>query len=789
MTMRRRTGILLAAVMAIAGLVWLGLRLSSRSDEARIEGPPAAGSAVEREERARRRDPSAPPTPAEAESTAIDESDLPPSEAKAPGVFLVRVEHHDGTPAGEVEVRLLSTGTGETIVRTDAEGEAKLHPSARPVILLARAPGLRPIAHRSWDDGGTTIVLPRSETVRGRLLVEGKAPGRPITFELAPALETLDEVARDIATGISSVALQMRIEADAEGSFRIEGLALPWRGRVVMPRGLWLMSVDGATESSELRLAVRHLDEPVRLDCFAQPTVSGRCRIGDRFAAGLSVGLRRAGERRTIALDRSSPEGSFTLCLAEWTPDVDLELEVADADGKLLLTHRFRMREANTDLGEIEVPGQFGGSIRVMDESGSPIAGAIAEVSGQMGGPTDASGEIRLAQLVPRGATAAVSAPGRTTVLLPAPGADEVASVTLAAARTLRVVLTENGRPAAGREVRVWERRSDPNRAAGLSSEAHRLVQGLLHVRRTPEGESFRIAVTDREGVAVVGDVAPGNDAWVDVRGHGHLTLFQARVPDGGGPTVEVAGELVAVTRLSLRVVAEDGRPLSGARVHVSLAPARNGAPVGTDADGRAAVDLPAGSTVWLDALAPGHSRLSCEPRALDGEEWTLTLRAAPRIEVTIAEHDGRPSDANLTVSGQALPLVATRARRDGPGRFRIVDAPDGPFTVLAIAGLRTYERRIDPALDGERVVITLPERHELRVDLKGDLTGMQWPSIFVLRDGRVLGSLRPENPATSIEAGTYEVYLAEASRWDQPIEGTRREIRVDGATRVTLEF
>jgi hypothetical protein len=246
-----------------------------------------------------------------------------------------------------------------------------------------------------------------------------------------------------------------------------------------------------------------------------------------------------------------------------------------------------------------------------------------------------------------------------------------------------------DGRPAAGASVLLRPTRGDPVARARPDAHAARLL--ALNAR------------------AFVGlDVATGEDGSWEVRGvpdgeyrvrveaRGLPRWLPSPVRVAGGASVDAGTfALDRGLRVDGRVVAEDGRPLAGARVTLSeeappeAADLSSSRTVTTRGDGR--FDLPdlLPGAYRLHALREGHEPVTTSFDLEASRSFELALPGGAALEVRVLE-SGAPyaGVATVTLERTDRPVATdvSRTLRAADGRLVLEGAPTGTWTVTVEA-------------------------------------------------------------------------------------------------------
>jgi protocatechuate 3,4-dioxygenase beta subunit len=485
-----------------------------------------------------------------------------------------------------------------------------------------------------------------------------------------------------------------RIEGLTPGTYRVRASAA---GHAASTKGNVLLAPDAAPAPVRLVLGPGHRLEGAVTDEKGRP-VAGAVVIA-AFGNSWEVGFDRAAttttEKGAYSFDGLST-GRVTLYL--------------DRKGKPLL-----------QVGGVGVPDAARFDIRLRpgatvrgtatDEEGKPVAGADVRMAMQqswspMGAVTDKEGKFELTD-VPAGAISYFRIDAKGFMPYPdpsAPASGQGESLREDSTMVRDVVL----RRGLAAELRV------------VAADTNAPIEGCeatLHVARQWGGMSQPWkATTDKEGVAKLGGLVPGNYIVV-LRAPGYvqegmppwihnLTQSPDAMPAawrlnvvGDGAVAKGEYSLTKGATVSGRVWDQNKQPVAGARVTVSGA--RNEFPVFSDVEGRFKVDAVAPSSrCTASAVGVDETRGASDPFVvLAGrpvENIDVKLAASGRVTGTVRTPDGKPLVGAMVrfVGGRLDENNAWNFQQQfqsvdrwpvGPdGRFEISAAPEGNVTVRA---------------------------------------------------------------------------------------------------------
>lgn len=336
----------------------------------------------------------------------------------------------------------------------------------------------------------------------------------------------------------------------------------------------------------------------------------------------------------------------------------------------------------------------------------------------------------------------------------------------------------------------------------GLAALALVVLGVVAWLRSTPVADPDRGADGIRPDSAAIG--AAGDDGGPGPSAGGARSTVSADpepVPGAETHAPEVAQpEPADRSHVHGRVVDERGGPVSGAEVEALPSPAASSvasssrATAKTDADGRFGIAVPDRTALLVRAGAPGFTTAWKSP-VYGGERVDLVLRPAARLEVFVAEPDGKPA------SGAQVGVAALDAARrtawsderttgvDGIARFEAV--PRASLSVWAtLAPHARAMRLVDTANVGEA-------RVELALGRGLRITGRTLSAAGATPLAGVRVGCNALGFATTDGTGSYELggIPASASSWGigavlAGFAPTYRYVRVDAATGdVVLDF
>jgi len=568
-------------------------------------------------------------------------------------------------PRGAASLPLLERALGEG--RSDEEGAFRLGVGARdplaPLELRVVAEGFAATRSAAWAGVEARVELARTGAVAGRVVDDAGAPVAGASVE-----------ARAAGVGAAGDAEPFRARADAEGRYRLEGLAEgPWRiglgaaGHVGQSE---LVRVDaGALRRSDVALArgaiVRgrvtdgRTGEPIAGARVSFPLVEIEALAdaeGRYVAAGLPAAGHAAGQALSASL--SAPGyGAFQFPVAGLTP------EGREQDFFLLPGRRVRGRVV--DAGGAPVPGAH------VVAGSSYVDGAGILQEDWPAAVTDPAGRFELADLRAEARhTLVVVAERHATAVLDLPieelalGVLELGDVELERpGRIAGRVVDGAGRGVGGATVRLS---GEPDRRDDLGPARE---TGAGYLRRSGIGAGGVLAPADPQGRFAF-ERFPAGRYEVEARaGAGRWQRATLRLESGG-----------SVEGVELRV--ERGLPVAGVVADADGHPVWARVDVSTPAEGGYASSL----TAFTDAagrfeaagLPPGDCEVRAEPLHAGGDASPCRRRHARSGAVTVA---AGTLDASLVVP-HAAPITGSVVGPSGEPRpgSQVLLFPSGEF-------------------------------------------------------------------------------------------------------------
>lgn len=538
--------------------------------------------------------------------------------AAAPRLQLT-LQFADGRPAAFSPVELHIAGAPLAVGVTDAQGRVSLPGSGAGGRLRIGGVGIEPVDRVLHEASGEQVAtLPAGRLFRGRVLVQGLVPSRPLPIsvrrtsemERAAAAEDLGNALALDVPGMGGSRIDNARYTHDDGSFAFvlpETLTQVW----VRVGGHW---VSGGAETWRNGAACFDaLDAQAVVRLWRKPSVFGRV-VGTGDAPGFVEVLRSPrdaalqAERLGVQTDEY---GLFELPL-EWF-DVGRQSLLAYAAGRTRrVVARFEVGNTSFDvnIGSIRPAALQRRSCTVVDADGEPVAGASIAAPGTAlldSAPTSPQGRARL-EWPSDELQLTVRAPGYRSAQLAVGAAQTSVGVVLERTASLDVSVT----------------RSDGGTLAGFHV--------LLEAAREPQAESLARPILDdtvlrRSLGSLCGPTAVRLDGIVprapvklSVLDPAGRTCFRAEsIELQPGEWRPIEATITDVfRRQEFLVLDEAGKPLEEASVIVTSGSSAGTAAYASNSALRIESLHPGPYDVRVDA--PGYQRASFRDVWLDGQ-------------------------------------------------------------------------------------------------------------------------------------------------------------------------
>lgn len=585
---------------------------------------------------------------------------------------------------------------------TGEDGTIKLQPRGPEDRVVVVAAGNPPTAVPLPEDDSFTVELPRGLRLFGFLMVDGQRPVGPVEFELrgfvdasadwTPALRAARARLGRVRDGV----VPMRTSSD--GEFRFHGL--PGAG----PYTLHFPAhhAHGATEADR-RNVLAHAPHPgLRIDLISLPGITGT-PVGETGSVEVEAEVTRD-DGTSYTLKQTTACGDRFRFVLRDDATSRVVVVVTRADGSRF-ARRFLVAglDGPLDLGEIPPDPVRVLPVRVTGPDG-PIQGARAVARGYESPKTDAKGwtDFRLPPETPR---IWIGAPGYRVVSADVPP-EKAGAVQVRLEREVRLAIEVSGESAGvpGLTVRLTAEGGPVFDARVTGAFDGTDLQGTRPRARTRGADGSETLSFDagrpielfgvRQGVPLVVELT-------DVAGH---LIRSERLELSGALETQVRWQLDrAPRRVWVRVVDSRAEPVEGAAVQVGASL------LTTDAEGYVALEGVFADVVRLVASKDGHALTVREDARVDDEVVTLLIYPARVVWVTVHDPDGKPVDGarvSMALDAPGAPKILSRGRREGPGLYRVPDAPAVTARVRVEVGDRSGDRLVTPETDRVTVVV-----------------------------------------------------------------------------------
>ena len=645
----------------------------------------------------------------------------PVQEPRAVAALRLRVLDGEGRPAVGARVATLDFSAAAPclhgVYETDDRGEVDLGPwspalgAERPFV-IAHAHHAPVFLHASQAAGTEEVRLAQDLALAGIVRVDGAAPHEQIPVQVRGFRDPaafLPPIAREVLAqwGLGGGVTTCWIGTD--GRFTLRGLPPGEMLELIFPEGFVLLGDLDARHPAQLTVSTPNLD--LQVDLRRLPAIRGRLMrfiesqeitIGAdgfpefRAFPSLMMNLEWTCEVNGQRHEGSSPVSSgsdFSIPLP-W-PRVDhAELRVRDVDSTLLGARVLPGPiEGGCDIGAWTVPdAERVMQLRVIGESGAPVAGAISVAHGAVQGRTDADGRLRLALRAAPG-TLTVGAFGHRIRREPIPDPPPAElTIRLEAASRLRMeVVQPDGAPA--RQVVAVI-----SFGGSFPQDAPEAVPGFEEVHGPPPSGAIWSEGWREHHYALADGIGEWSDLPLDVE----FTLQVRDLYDN--LLYEESLRLAPVEERTVRVVVPRAGRVIGGRVMTPDGAPIAGASIGmggmfqevrSDAAGRFALDFFYGAAPELWIAADGRVTVWIRaPDFVPDADWVLE----PARSVWIVAQDA----GGVRVPAGLGPLLEVdggwkgSGQERGPGLYEVTGVPLRPG-VITVPGTASEPVRIGP--------------------------------------------------------------------------------------------
>ena len=667
------------------------------------------------------------------------------------------VQWQDGEPVQDASILLcadkivLTQGRSSSGGRLEFESRlgAEQYFVLRGNVLLHRGP--------VPEESGTILSLPLEETLEGLVLVDGRLPSE--SLELAFQHDAHDDggIPDFLAWALNwrgNAWLREPVSTRPDGSLRVAGLPAGRSGYFLPPVGFAFLSggdtwpVTGPGKGHVLELTPR-------------PAVTGR--VVD--AAGnpiedVHVSYELTCERASMEADtRTGRAGLFRIPLT-CGPVRHARLHFRS------LAHGIRTLEVavdperGRDVGDVLLEPARPVTVRVVDDGGRPLEGAVIETEDLIAGPTGPDGLCTFSDLPPEPVEARASCLRYSSLafLLPAAPEDRT-EIVLARGASLEIhVLHPEGRPLAGVELELRGQRlfqeteaniADSQVSLGASpslrstrqhSGAGETVESVCAFRSAQDGTLLLTGLAPLAEIRMEAfDAAGGPLGWTDTV---RLEVGEWRRLDVvlANPLSELAG----------RLVGEDGGPLPGSKVRMLA----NDRVLDVSRSGLFRCSPLRQAPLDLLCTAPGHAARLLEGVRPGTEELLVVLARGQPLTVHVVD----PRGASITPDRVALALgqrIVARTTPDESGGLRFEHAPTQAHRLEVVIGGCRIAREVQAGAESARIEVPTPSALTVRWPEESDLAGGALR--LEARDGR---DCMTWHTLTDAEIATREVTL-----------------------------
>jgi RNA polymerase sigma-70 factor (ECF subfamily) len=713
MLVTAKTWCVAAAVVVVAG--WLFGRSRDAASDLRDTNAGAAPTATEAARDVATTRPENDRGPAISAAVAA----TPFAEAERGFATFVVLRAADRAPRAGVDVALLRADGTLARATADAAGVVRFPPGRGAAQIGVAAPGRPPVVFDGAAEAGRTeLIVADGETLRGRVTVDGVAPGRPIRLVVSGvrAAGTTPFVADALAEALRAPGVyeprDVAVTTTEDGAFVVGGLA-PAAGRpaYVEPLDRWFeIAPEARADAHEESARVPRDGGDVVVPLVALRAFRCRLRAHDGGPPPQGTTLRalalvpladggRGGRPLSAELDA---EGAFSVPVPRGPLGAaPFEYQFAFRPGPGAAERTFEVRLGGSDRQdvpeELRLPPLRDVRVLVRDSAGAPVAGAEVGDANAAPGPyarTDTGGVATVRLLRSDAAVRVSGADAGLAYADAAPNDHEVVVRLIAGGRVRVRVVDALGGPQAGSDVELrypWSPLPGTHVAANALFErgtgnSHVPGWGIAHDEVETRARTDREGYVALRGLPVGGIVRASADAGDGTRIEGRATVA------ADGPVDIVLRLPRALREYAVRALDAEGRPVAA---QLTVAPTPNDAGLRAS---RVGVDgvLRVTSAPWPKAWLTVKGRVTDVPATFeatptdDGPPLVVRLRAGRTLRFSLIDDAGDPVlDATPYLKG--LPTHPVLAAKGERGDFEILGVGDAPPTlVLSRADVET---------------------------------------------------------------------------------------------------
>ncbi len=593
--------------------------------------------------------------------------DIAPMTEPSTTSLRVRVVHADEEPARGVIVVLAEGTTPFDRGVTDTTGAAVFEGRDEPATVYVGGAsfGIDSLELEACHGEAVVRVAGSRAEVSGVVLLDGAPATIPLGLR---AMGDVTHVPWNIRaalkldqTGIARSTIDLGQHTDTEGAFRFADIPADWNGHFSFGLAYALAGeLDGWA-----RPEVAAGDRNVVLDLRRIPVLRGTVVLPDGVTPAVHAAVTARIEHRDSSVGMTwfaDEAGRFAMPMADG-PVVGFAGTVEAASGDARAT--FEVGEVSDaldhDLGVITLRETRSVTLRVIDDEGNPVRGALANMtsSDTVSHPTNNDGDTVIEGMsgTPITGIEVWAHPfAMATVDIPAPLPTTPFPVTLTRCATVEVVAVGESR---GCSVRL-ALRGPPSARYVTSYLRQRVIREATGIKPNRGGSTNR--QTSPSGVQVLRHL-PFEQGRAIFSCIPHDTTVEVEVFDHTGSMVWTSGT-TALRRgeqrrldvivpepgvLRGRILDSDGLPVSGARISLRASPSGGALPLAgqqtaaanSDAEGRFELDDLRAPTITAVVKRMGFVRREITDVPRPAGEWLVTLETARMVDVVFVNASG----------------------------------------------------------------------------------------------------------------------------------------------------